>query len=182
MFVHSAIMSGQSSRFSLSLVCLLSVFVAVTIDAYPTRDGGDLNHMKSLYYSRAGGIPESQQYQGEGSINLMRDLDALRNRAEYFERQDRQINALSGDGFGISKKFEPLDPMKGGTFGTSKRNGMDEIDRSSFSGFFKKKNFDEIDRSGFDSFVKRNFDEIDRSSFNSFVKRNVGSNLPPRIE
>nr|AWT50616.1 neuropeptide PDF [Diaphorina citri] len=162
-----------------SLVCLLSVFVAVTV-AYPSGSDADV-HMKSLYYNRAEGIPD-RQYDSVASLNLMRDLDALRNRAEYFERQDRQINALSGDGFGISKKFEPLDPLKGGTFGTSKRNGMDEIDRSSFSGFFKKKNFDEIDRSGFDSFVKRNFDEIDRSSFNSFVKRNVGSNLPPRIE
>ncbi|XP_022171493.1 orcokinin peptides-like [Myzus persicae] len=98
--------------------------------------------------------------------NLLRDLEILRDRAEYFARQNRHINSLDGVGFGQSKRF---DTLSGVSFGGQKRN-FDEIDRSGFDRFVKK-NFDEIDRSGFDRFVKKNFDEIDRSAFSSFVKR-----------
>ncbi|XP_025195472.1 orcokinin peptides type A-like [Melanaphis sacchari] len=98
--------------------------------------------------------------------NLLRDLEILRDRAEYFARQNRHINSLDGIGFGQSKRF---DTLSGVSFGGQKRN-FDEIDRSNFDRFIKK-NFDEIDRSNFDRFVKKNFDEIDRSAFSSFVKR-----------
>lgn len=40
--------------------------------------------------------------------NLLRDLEMLRDRAEYFARQSRQINSLNGVGFGQSKRFDTL--------------------------------------------------------------------------
>ncbi|XP_015366799.1 PREDICTED: orcokinin peptides type A-like [Diuraphis noxia] len=111
----------------------------------------------------AKGSQRIRQTKGE---NLLRDLEMLRDRAEYFARQNRHINSLDGVGFGQSKRF---DTLSGVSFGGQKRN-FDEIDRSGFDRFIKK-NFDEIDRSVFDRFVKKNFDEIDRSAFSSFVKR-----------
>ncbi|KAF0765836.1 Orcokinin peptide [Aphis craccivora] len=85
--------------------------------------------------------------QGE---NILRDLEMLRDRVEYFARQTRHINSLDGIGFGQNKRF---DSLSGVSFGGQKRN------------------FDEIDRTNFDRFVKKNFDEIDRTNFNSFLKR-----------
>lgn len=40
--------------------------------------------------------------------NLLRDLEILRDRAEYFARQNRHINSLDGVGFGQSKRFDTL--------------------------------------------------------------------------
>lgn len=40
--------------------------------------------------------------------NLLRDLEMLRDRAEYYARQSRQFNSLNGDGFGHNKRFDSL--------------------------------------------------------------------------
>ncbi|XP_050420751.1 orcokinin peptides type B-like isoform X2 [Adelges cooleyi] len=148
-----------------SAVVIATAILCVKVAAYPTtveRVTGDSNYLPLRNAS-----PRDLQRFIEGE-NLLRDLEILRDRAEYFARQSRQINTLSGAGFGQSKRF---DTLSGVSFGGQKRN-MDEIDRTAFNAFIKKKNFDEIDRSGgFDRFVKKNFDEIDRSAFSSFVKR-----------
>ncbi|XP_050056085.1 orcokinin peptides type A-like, partial [Aphis gossypii] len=92
----------------------------------------------------------SQRIRQTKGENLLRDLEMLRDRVEYFARQTRHINSLDGIGFGQNKRF---DSLSGVSFGGQKRN------------------FDEIDRTNFDRFVKKNFDEIDRTNFNSFLKR-----------
>ncbi|XP_001947462.1 orcokinin peptides type A isoform X2 [Acyrthosiphon pisum] len=148
---------------STMIVAVASALCVHTILAYPTsieRVSGDNNYLP-LRNSPSRDL--DRFIEGE---NLLRDLEILRDRAEYFARQSRHINSLDGVGFGQSKRF---DTLSGVSFGGQKRN-FDEIDRSGFDRFVKK-NFDEIDRSGFDRFVKKNFDEIDRSAFNSFVKR-----------
>lgn len=40
--------------------------------------------------------------------NLLRDLEMLRDRAEYYARQNRQINPLNGVGYGQNKRFDTL--------------------------------------------------------------------------
>lgn len=40
--------------------------------------------------------------------NLLRDLEMLRDRVEYFARQTRHINSLDGIGFGQNKRFDSL--------------------------------------------------------------------------
>ncbi|XP_025409031.1 orcokinin peptides-like isoform X2 [Sipha flava] len=141
----------------------LALFCAHAATAYPTpmeRVSGENNY---LAFRNSPSRDLERFIEGE---NILRDLELLRDRAEYFARQNRQINSLNGVGFGQSKRF---DSLSGVSFGGQKRN-FDEIDRTGLDRFVKK-NFDEIDRSAFDRFVKKNFDEIDRSAFNSFVKR-----------
>ncbi|XP_026820115.1 orcokinin peptides type A-like isoform X2 [Rhopalosiphum maidis] len=152
------------ARCSTLAVAIIALALCLhTILAYPTsieRVSGDNNYLP-LRNSPSRDL--DRFIEGE---NLLRDLEMLRNRAEYFARQNRHINSLDGIGFGQNKRF---DTLSGVSFGGQKRN-FDEIDRSGFDRFIKK-NFDEIDRSGFDRFIKKNFDEIDRSAFSSFVKR-----------
>ncbi|XP_050546698.1 orcokinin peptides type B-like isoform X3 [Daktulosphaira vitifoliae] len=148
-----------------SIVTIIAAMLCVHVRGYPTMMER-LSSDNSFSPLRSTSTRDLERFiEGE---NLLRDLEILRDRAEYFARQSRQINSLNGVGFGQSKRF---DTLSGVSFGGQKRN-MDEIDRTAFNAFIKKKNFDEIDRSGgIDRFVKKNFDEIDRSAFSSFVKR-----------